>query len=43
MTSNKNYFIKLEENINFEVARGDGKVQKVEGKNTIAVRTKDGQ
>ena len=33
----------MEENINFEVALGKGKVQKVEVKATIAVRTKNGQ
>ena len=43
ITSNKSYFVKLEENMNSEVALGDCKVQKVEGKSTLAIRTKDGQ
>ena len=43
MTSNKSYFIKVEEHINSEVTLGDGKVQKVERRGTIVVRITNGQ
>ena len=43
MTGNKSYFVKLEENMNSEVALRDGKVQKVERRGTIAVITKSDQ
>ena len=42
MIGERSCFIKLEENINSKIALGDNKVQKVEGRDTITIRTKNG-
>ncbi|XP_073153344.1 uncharacterized protein [Henckelia pumila] len=40
MKGHKDYFIKFDENFSSEVKMGDGKMQPVQGKGTVAVRTK---
>lgn len=42
MTKNKSCFVQLDETIKSKVTLGDGNVQTIEGKGTIAVKTQNG-